>query len=1246
MSKINQIENKLLELEGGKFQKVCNAYLSAKGYSINSTGSVAGKDKTKKGTPDCFITTENGSFIFVEYTTEQGGVCEKFKSDIQKCLNEKKTKIPKKKLEKIYLFYNSRQPLSPEEQKQLYKLCKDIPLEIHGLSGIANDLYNHHRNIVRDELGIELDTGQIFTLENFIKEHKKSKVSTPLDNKFLYREQEVKALVEALNSKNLILLSGAAGVGKTKLALEVISRYKKNQKNLHVHCIKSHGQPLYEDIKDYLSKNGEHIVLVDDANRVNAAQFIFELTQSSTDNRKIKVIATVRDYALKSIIDKTKNISSVAEITIEPFKEEEIAKLLETACGITNHRYARRIWDISKGNPRIALMAGRVAKEKNDLASLRNLEAIYDDYFSRIREDLIDLSDTKILKVGGVISFFRSIDLNNKEQMELINTLFQISPSEFSDISFKLRDMEIVDAFDKTIKISDQVLSTYLVYLAVFKIEALSFSDLLNNFVSNQPNRIRDALYPCINTFDGKKISEKIEPTISQLWNKFEKSGDETNLQQLINLFDFMRTTQVLLYIKNKINETVPVTLAIEKTKFEVASSMRENFLLRILSKFVHFGSREEIKQATELLLGYAEKRPDLADDILYVLVKEFGIDQHSFDQQYQIQIAVLETLQGKNTSSDNKEFFAKISFIFCFHLLKTKHDFTESRSSRTVTFGWVQLPYNNALIKLRSAIWDTLETNAKFTSSIEILENYLKIAYDVTEKKALKFDAEILFKQYIDKLDYKALRTARALNKFLKKLDKTKIKYDKSIREKITSNAYDLLTLLIGSRKGIVDLGYEEFRTQQQKKIKKFLDKKKPLSLKNLVAQLEEIDVVMKNHHDHWEYTQGLIFLYKAIFEISPDDFLRLIKISFEKGDSIPIDKLDTLSKLFQILTPQEVFNLIERYNPKDKILWNLLSFVAIPEEKCEPGHAEILLKLYEHPDAARCNIGLEYLTKFRGYKKTIVEDIVSILVKKGNDDEIAWHALSSLFGFGVGDSKLLEGSFENDWELLKKAYFLQLERHGRTVYHHPRCLNMLLARDSKFMLDCINFIFEKEQYPSRHTDSTDYSFLWKKDNYKELIEEILMHTYGLERDHYSSYIGTFFKEKSPDPEKLIQERQDLFIEYMLEKHKDNAALIEYIFNIVEDFSEDRKLRHLKTILEFKPSIELFKSFGLLPMDHSWSGSLVPQLQNEIEFLEKIKSLLSGIDFLEHKTYVEGLISYQRRRINEQEKREFLEDF
>jgi hypothetical protein len=116
MSKISQIEAELRTMEQGKFQKLCSAFLFMK-YKLppRGEGEAKGTDKTKVGTPDSFILLPDGNFIFIECTTQMSGLRAKFIEDLKKIFNEAKTGVPKNKIVKIYLVYNSQ--LSPKRYK-------------------------------------------------------------------------------------------------------------------------------------------------------------------------------------------------------------------------------------------------------------------------------------------------------------------------------------------------------------------------------------------------------------------------------------------------------------------------------------------------------------------------------------------------------------------------------------------------------------------------------------------------------------------------------------------------------------------------------------------------------------------------------------------------------------------------------------------------------------------------------------------------------------------------------------------------------------------------------------------------------------------------------------------------------------------------------------------------------------------------------------------------------------------------
>ena len=106
MATVNTIEQRILQMDGGEFQKLCDAYLSAIGYGKpNSTGSVAGANKVRKGTPDTFFELPNGKLVFAEYTTQKDDLFGKLESDLGKCFDEEKTEVPVSKIEEIVMCY-------------------------------------------------------------------------------------------------------------------------------------------------------------------------------------------------------------------------------------------------------------------------------------------------------------------------------------------------------------------------------------------------------------------------------------------------------------------------------------------------------------------------------------------------------------------------------------------------------------------------------------------------------------------------------------------------------------------------------------------------------------------------------------------------------------------------------------------------------------------------------------------------------------------------------------------------------------------------------------------------------------------------------------------------------------------------------------------------------------------------------------------------------------------------------------
>lgn len=245
MGKIESIKQKILQLDPGTFQNLCDAYLSIIGYpNIVSLGAEAGTRKTTRGTPDTYFIALDGKYVFVEYTTQQTSLYTKIKSDIEKCLDTSKTGVPYEKISEI-IYCHTSSNITPSQDIEIKTLCENvgIKLTIIGIDKLAEEIYLFHHNLSRDFLEISISTDQIQSCDDFIKRYNSNKMAAPLDTEFLFREKELKEIDDAYLKTDVVILKGAAGTGKTRLALH----YAKNHtqiKNEKVYCIHSNALPI------------------------------------------------------------------------------------------------------------------------------------------------------------------------------------------------------------------------------------------------------------------------------------------------------------------------------------------------------------------------------------------------------------------------------------------------------------------------------------------------------------------------------------------------------------------------------------------------------------------------------------------------------------------------------------------------------------------------------------------------------------------------------------------------------------------------------------------------------------------------------------------------------------------------------------------------------------------------------------------------------------------------------------------
>ncbi len=1248
MAKINQIQNALKELDGGAFQKLADSYLLRKGYpKINPIGSVAGSNKVRTGTPDTLIPTSDGKYVFVEYATfSKNKVYRKFSDDIEKCLDENKTGITISKIKEIVLCYTSELSAGNIEKLRVQCEKEGVNLNLFGLGAISYDLLEKYPSISKDYLGIEVDTGQIIPLDLFISLYGRNKLATTLQTEFHFREDEKNNILTLIKDNSLVIISGQAGVGKSRIAIECYRQFKEANNTYKAYCIFNQGIDLFEDIKSYFSDSGDFLIFIDDANRVSGFQYVVQLLQTKRSNQNFKIIVTVRDYALDKIRDICQPIGSDAEITIEPFTDEEIKKLLQDEFEINNHQYLDRIAEIAQGNPRIAVMAAQVAKDSNTLESIRDVSQLYDKYYSSIKSDLDGLEDREILKVAGIVAFFRDIDRTNDSLMSDIKKIFDISNEDFWEASKKLHDMEVLDMFEnEVVKISDQVLSTYLFYLVFFKDKLIGFSVLINDLFPQYKQRLIDAVNPILNTFSFDEIKKIMEPAVNNAWGVIQERS-EGDFLQLIDVFWFLKPTETLIYIQDKINSINSRDIIFDDIKFEANSNSSLPEFLSTLSLFRHH-EEDQIKMSLDLFLQYAKKQPQDTPKILHYLIDRYGFHPDSYRYNYYVQHAVVDKLL-ENSDSGSNEYFSRMFIALAENYLHTHFSSTKSRKAHSITIIQFDLVVSNRLLKLRKKILINLFSlykNKNYKQYIlQLLFSHTRSGSDISVSEIVGHDSKLTTPFFKSALDSTNLYHCIVVQQYLGLLKGFNIPVEEELIVCFQTPEYKLYDLLTNKLERVeLKLSHDAYRKYKQKKIAKFTALYSEEDYDKILHQLLDISGTIAGY-SKWQIEQGIISILEELSKRNPDLLCEVVRHYLEQGDYLAINPWVIVSNLLLSCDAKKVFDVITAVEYPSKQRWLFSYYQYLSNDDIKQDQIDALYELYKTAEYKYLIHNTDGLLNYESITKGFVVNVVRIIIERANITPEFAHAIYFIFAH-TEINKKLNSLFSDNFTVLEDAYLLA-DRVKQHADYDGTTFTVILNNDHAFIDRYLKDKFSRKDYISCYDDSRDYSFIWLRDDCMDIMQRITSFVFEYEQKGrcYGYYESFFNKSVNPQTNNTILEIQDEYLNKEIEAKFNNKDYMRFLFSVIVGFPLERKLLFYETFLDKSKEFDDFKNLSYEPTHSSWSGSAVPMLQEKIDFYEKITQLCNSVELLKHRQFIEQRIQEIRNQIQREKKRDFTE--
>lgn len=1242
--RLKLIEQQLLSIDSAAFQNLCDIYLSFREQelaSINRTGSQFGKQKTVKGTPDTFFRLADGSLRYVEYTTKADGLVDKIKEDIDKCLDPIKTGVPANQVNKIIICFNSRLNVAEETAITQHAVSKNIRIELIGLDWLALEIYSKYLILAKDILGIPLDTGQLLPLQNFIDEYnnKAGKLSTPLDNIFLHRKTELAEMENVLATNDLLIISGFPGVGKTKIALEALDKFLSANKDYSAFAVSKKDQDISEDLKIHLQQEQNYVLLVDDANRqlLNFKQILGVFKEKRKGN--IKLVITVRDYALNDVINECYEFDP-HKIVLKKFSDAEITELINSdSFEIRNPKYQKRIVEVADGNARLAVMAARIAKQRQEFFLLGDVSDLYDSYFQTFIKDFDIFGNKTLIKTLGIISFFFTIDRSNKEFIEVVLKNFELDYHDFNEAIDELEKRELVEVQYNHARVSEQVMATYFFYKVFIKDEILSFKTLLFTFFPVWKKRFSDTIIPSNNSFGYENVLKKINGTLDEYLRSIYT--EEEKVLEFFSLFWFYKREETLNYFHQKIKEFPEPETPVYNSKYETNDFVfdRDKTLDFLADLFNHF--TESFIPSLELAFEYCRKKPESLPELIRRIREKllFDDDDHRYDFQRQVELFNLLISKFKDKQPHYVEAFFALAGTFLSHHFQI----TKGGRNHSITFYQYPLPFYEVTEDFRKNLWTTLFESFEIypREVFSIIKNF-RPGYKEAVPEILEFDLSLLLPFIESKLDPNSFEHIHFIHDFVAMLNRAELK-DKDyqiLKVKFNSKEYEYFRKLDwNTLRGKQDFEFEKFDDFQKLKEQ---DVRSSFVFKN-EDEFIELHKAIKNtlsleSNNTWGIDQSLNV-------IAEENFLRNDELGFKLIESIlnnyPIGVNPLYKAIKAIQTKSDVWslrlwNLIKEWKHDYKIYWQLSFFDYLPKELVNEFYKNELLETINSINVG-CYLQFESFEKFTAIDKDIILKILQVVVDKIEKENLR---INLSFHFFEKYSAMLADNFP----LLTQAYIQQEQRVSNHFDLNHAGLKSLLQINSKFLIEYITTFYTGSENIHNRNTHNQFPFVWDLENYNELVEEasnlIIENTiyFGISEHPFIIFFHHLNEEQKVKAKQFIL---SYITKYNSDRKKMNP-LFDVLRHTLNDFFEEAFLHYLT----LNTNIDDFKRIYWRGNGGTYSGDVIIgeiHAKDWQRILGMVEKASNQLDLIPIRTYIKEQIGYELKSGEEERKRKFI---
>ena len=1187
MVKLHEIESAITRMNSAAFQDLADAYLAKlhpEWSLLSRSGSQLGKQQTIKGTPDSIFISPSGRFILVQHSTAKTNVIGKLNEDINKCLDPLKSDIPKKQVERIVICTSFR-----PSQKQLNEINGlNSFVYLYAIDKIVQDIFLHYPDLANTFLNIELATSELLEISDFVKKYDSSakKLATPLAIPFKYRESILNEIIDALQKEDIILLSGSAGTGKTKLAVETCLRLNSSMKCFALNSI---NDSCKKELNSLRTEPSKILLFIDDIHRISKdsiESFLENYLRKDLPARKL--IITVRDYVLDEVVHIIKEYR-YKNISISTFTDDEINGIISSdPFNIRNTAFQSAINDIAKGNPRLAIMASLLALETNSLDSLHNAADLFGNYFSRIEKDVPFIKETLYIKVLGLLGFFHHIELNASKLDEVL-TAFEIRRDGFIEACSNLSSCELVDIYSDIVKISEQNLGLYYFYKAFLLDGLLSFDTLLESFFISSVSFFKDSIIPVTNLYGYKGVKEKIESSL----NSYSHKVPEEYRRDFYETFYFFIPELTLTFVLKHLTGLVDITNVAYQTEYNnndfVFSQHNDLQLLGRLCRN-HF---DYVTSCLEIMLDIVRKRPEQMPRLIYTLNESFNLGLEDRQFGYIRQKKLLEFFKPliPNDSIALAAFpeVAKMLLSFTFHD-------TKGVRGNSFTFTTISIGLTEDIKSIRERTWEMVSF-LPINAINKILSNYGGIIDDVS-KPVVRYDCQYVnhvIDKHLCQSDFSHCLTIRKLKNLYKRL-KIRNTFFLKRSQSFTNPAFEMYVVFTqgNSYPGIKNwerLVRKTYLIKDQIDQDAFIDNYRIIasgtqSYENYRFN-EALDYIVDETMRHC-FSRGLSLFRELIpYNYHPHlPFRNHMQLRYKYSkiwDAIKVADVQSQLHFFANLPQKCITNLW-----RDRFILTVKSLTAKGYLRCEP-YRELLV---QHP--------------------IVTEQIIQHIIDKS---------------LPILDEEWIEYALDNyvPLDLVQKSYLVCQKKSG--FDYQKTSLLRLLQYDKSFLIQYLKSFKNDDEIPA-------LGFLWSLED-----NEMMMSAFDYMVEHnWNLFDGIYEKLFESIPNNQILRAQAFLLAYVKGNYA-NHIKMNAVVKVVVSKMDGLKRSIVCEFLNQTTDVALFETINWTrPESVVYSGNVNPgeiEVKRWERLLEDVNSSKLGVKLIPICTYIKQQITDCQKSID-----------